>query len=719
MEHLLNDMLHNPNGPSVEHFEQRLNGAEGQREFLRLLEDGNRMAFTYMKMKCKEWVENPNRVMMIHNSRETLFSLIFTSSEPNFVSLCSFFETLYLYNSAWDKLVLTLCAKPTERSMRVLNHMFNKYRVSSRSDALYTEIILNIELTKEIFRRAYFESLSDDKDILGMFYSLVYQDIHPFFEENADKFFNAFCTLFRKEELQQDICDIFNLFVLKYPECVDITRVLGALLTNISGFEYSKYLVLLNIVKRKNFPALMKFSTALSNAIRIGAYIGAAEMEEMRGDVLVYSRNLLKGYDVNRGLVAEMIGHVRKVLGDEWASELVNTEVTGAMDEERLIFLCVASRLRVEEVVRRCIDIVRNSSVAGYLSVISFRYLLCLNEYVEIDLGYLERNNPASFLAMAYLTRYINVSVPLDSLSLYSSLDGKYFSGSEEAGGVKYHMEIMNRLMGFLKGNIEDEFSSQLMQRVVRIDTRVITPETVGFISEFTESNIRNINSPQAYSHLFDVQGIIFLNTGENGFILRLVQTVLSEEIFEIYSSALFLLATVVLYSSGSFSSVVEIIGQESLWKTREMLPSMVCLTMSLFKTGYCSKEQVDYIAGYLSDVNEHCSYLLVNSAAGGDSYTRWIEGKDNTEEILVLATTLQQKGLMGTSVYEDIYSRSVMYFEENFISRRNARRVLRSLVFGAEKTGRETEVSRIVEKNKQSIGHEGLPFSVIVAFKL
>ncbi|WEL38040.1 CSE chromosome segregation protein [Encephalitozoon hellem] len=718
MEHLLNDILQNPRGPSVGYIEERLDGVDGQREFIELLRSGNGIAFTYMKTRCKEWIENPKRVDMIHNSHDVLFSLIFRSSEQNFGILCFFFETLYLYGAAWDGLVRDLCASSNERSLRVLNHMFNKYRVCPRSDALYGEIIGNIELCQDIFKKAYFESLSEDENILGMFHSLVFQDIHPFFENNADKFIGSFCKLLRKNVLQKDVCEIFNLFVTKYPECVDMTRILGVVLTTITEFDYLKYSVLLNIVKRKSYPVLSKFSAALANAIKLGAYVTENEIEEMSEDVLLYSRNLLKGYDVNRGIIIEMIGHLKKVFGDGWERALIDDEAATPMDEERLIFLCMALRMRFEQAVSRCIRTIRNSKSIGYLGVISFRYLLSVDSQAIIDPEYISRGNPASFLAMAYLSKCIEGCESLASLESYSA---KYAEGDrmacEKIGGIECCTKIINQLMAFLEGSIEDEFSSQLIQRMIRINPSLVSPGVVRFIDGFVWKNVRNINSPQAYVYLLDVQGLVFLKTGDNAWALNLVQTVLSEEIFEIYSSSLFLLAVVVLHSSGDFSSVVEIIRQENLWKTKELLPSMVCLTISLFKTGYCSKEQVDYIVRYLSEISIHHAYVLLSSTAVSGNYIEWIKG-ENVEEEFILATALRCRGLIDTEMYKGIYAKSLQYFRENFITKRNARRVLRGLKRGAEDFG-ENEAYEVMERNKHNIGYENIPFSVAVAFEL
>ncbi|ADM11057.1 CAS/CSE chromosome segregation protein [Encephalitozoon intestinalis ATCC 50506] len=718
MEHLLNDILQNPQGPSVKHVEERLDGIDGQREFVELLKSGNGIAFTYMKTRCKEWTENPKRIEMIHRIHDVLFSLIFTSSEQNFGILCFFFETLYLCGNGWSSLVEDLCANPNGRSVRVLNHMFNKYRVCSRSNALYGEIIRNIELCQDIFRKAYFESLSEDENILGMFHSLVFQDIHPFFENNADRFLGSFCKLLRKQVLEKDVCEIFNLFVTKYPECVDMTRILGVVLTTITGFDYLKYTVLLNIVKRKSHPVLSKFSDALSNAVKMGAFVSENEIMEMNEDVLLYSRNLLKGYDVNRGIIIEMIGHLRKVFGEGWGSMLIEGTVATPIEEERLIFLCMALGIRLEEAVRKCSGIVQDSKSIGYLGVVSFRYLLSIGHYTVIDPGYINRGNPGSFLAMVYLSRCIDNSGALESLESYST---RYGEGNPEAcrkiGGPENCAKIMSHLMKFLRDNIEDEFSSQLVQKVVRICPSSVSPEVVRFIDEFVWKNVRNINSPQAYGYLLDVQGLVFLKTGDNTWILNLVQVVLSEEIFEIYSSSLFLLAIVVLHSSGDFSPVVEIIRQESLWKTKELLLSMVCLTVSLFKTGNCSKEQVDYIVEYLLGVSIHHAYvLLTNTVVSGD-YLKWIKG-ENIEEEFVLACALKKRGLISEEMYKEIYTRSLQYFEKNFVSKRNARRVLRGLGYGMESFGR-SEAYGVMERNKHSIGYENIPFSVAVAFEL
>lgn len=701
MEQLLNDMLQNPGGQAMDLIEQRIDTVDGQKELLALLEAGNGMVFAYIKMRCKEWIEQPARIRMLHVFKENLFALIFSCSETNFAILNSFLETLYLHNCAWEDLVPLLCARPGERSMRVMDHLFNKYRTSPRSDSLYTEIIRNIELTQDLFSRAYFEAESVDRSLLRMFYSLTCQDIHPFFEKNVDRFFNAFCILFRSKELQQDICEIFNLFISKYPECVDVTRVLGALLTNITAFEYLKYSVLLNVVKRKNYQALVKFSAALANAVRMGACISETEMEEMKRDTLLYSANLLRGYDVNRGLVVEIVGHLRKVLGEEWIGSLVSFEISTPMDEERLIFLCIALRLVTEDMTRRCIAIVRNSG-AGHLGVVAFRYLLLLDEYTEIDLGYVSRDHPASFLAIAYLTRHIETCrMPLKAYSLCGK---RYSSAMDDAGGLEYHRGIMNKLVYFLRGDIEDEFSSKLVQRIVRTDTRVATPEVVAFLQEYTESNVRNINSPQAYVLLLDVQGIIFLSTGDSSYALGLVQTILAEEIFEAYLSAFFLLAVIVLCSAGSFSSVMDIIKQETLWKTKELLPGLVCLSIALFRTGHCGREQMRYIVTYLSGISEHHACLVLNAMSEDGR-------RDDVEEAFVLATTLHQNGLLDAEAYADVYSRSTAYFLENFISKKNVRRVLRALQPG--------DRAVVEEKNRHNMGHENMPFSAIVAFGL
>ncbi|KAH9412048.1 hypothetical protein HK407_02g02700 [Ordospora pajunii] len=715
MERLLHDILINPTSPSIGQIEQLLSQPEGQDEFMALLRNGNEIAFAYMKMKCKEWSIIPERVAMVHGMKNVLFSLIFESSEFNFGILCFFFETLYFQGAGWSGLVQELCARHDPRSLKVLNHMFTKYRTCTQSNELYTEIIENIELCQEIFRKAYFESLSEDENVLGMFYSLVFQDIHPFFEDNADKFMGSFCALFRKQILQKDICEIFNLFVTKYAECVDMTRILGVLLVTITCFDRLKYSVLLNIAKRKEFSVLSKFSDALCNAVKIGAYLSPKEIEDMNEDVLLYTRSLLKGYDMNREMVIELIGHLRKVFGECWCESLVAADIASPMDEERLIFLCMGLRMCSREVADKCFAIIGTNSVPSYLGVIAFRYLLMVQEYASVDPRYISRMHPASFLAIEYLSRMIDTGEFLRNLDSYSKEHVSADHGAcERLGGTGHFTAILDKLVEFISAGVEDEISCKLLQRIARMNTSLIIPRVVKFVDDLIERNILSINSPQGYWYLLDVKGMALMRYGDDGSASRIIQRVLSEEIFEVYAPSFFLLGILVCQSSSDFSSVVEIIKQESLWKTKELVPSMVCLTICLFEKGYCSREQVRYIVEYLFEASAHQAYVLLCGTIAGEEHLMWIKG-ENVEEEFVLASLLSKKGIMTIDMYRDVYARSVNYFEENFISKQNARRVLKGVRYGKDILREEEKGRHIIEKNKHNLGCENVPFSTMV----
>ncbi|KAM0671542.1 Exportin-2 [Ordospora colligata] len=682
-----------------------------------LLKSGNEIAFTYMKMKCKEWCNIPERVVMMHSMKNELFSLIFESSELNFGILCFFFETLYFQGAEWNGLVQELCARHDRRCLKILNHMFNKYRTCTQSNELYTEIIENIELCRAIFSKAYFESISEDENVLGMFYSLIFQDIHPFFEDNADKFMASFCALFRKHILQKEICEIFNLFVTKYAECIDMTRILGVLLVTITRFDRLKYSVLLNIAKRKEFSVLSKFSDALCNAVKIGAYLSPKEIEEMNEDALLYTRNLLKGYDMNREMVIELIGHLRKVFGECWCESLVSVDVTGPMDEERLVFLCMGLRMCSREVIDRCIVIISTSSVPPYLGAIAFRYLLMVQEYSSVDPRYISRMHPASFLAIEYLSRMIDADEFLRSLDTYSKEHiSSGYGACERLGGTEYYKAILDKLIEFISGGAEDEISCKLIHRIARMNISLITPEAMKFVDDLIERSILSINSPQGYWYLLDVKGIALMRYGDDGSVTEIVQRVLSEEIFEIYAPSFFLLGVLVCQSPSDFSSVVEIIKQESLWKTKELVLSMVCLTICLFERGYCSKEQVRYIVEYLLETNAHQAYVLLCGTIVGEEHLMWIKG-ENVDEEFVLATLLSKKGVMTIDMYRDVYIRSVKYFEENFVSKQNARRVLMGLRYGKDMLREDESARCIIEKNKRNLGYENVPFSTMITF--
>lgn len=740
MDKLLIDILHNPTGPSIDKIEELLGTEEGEKEFLSLLLNENRMAFTYMKMKVKEWIAKPERIKMINLNKDFFYSQVFKASDQNFLCLCTFFEILYLNDAAWDDIVEFLAGDGTSRCIQALNSIFNKYRVIQRSDKLYTEIINNILLCKDIFIKGYIEGLSKDKNLIQMFFSLVCQDIHPFFEDNAESFMKAFCDLFKEEALQKDICDVFNLFIVKYPECIDMTRIVGVLLMNITKYDYLKYSVIYNIVKRKNYTTISKFRDAFDNMIRIGATLSEEECEDMEGDTLLYSRNILRGHDVSRGLVQDICRSLVVMLGDEWADKLIlNSVVNTSLDQERLIFICLALKRSLENVIKMCMGIVGNASGNKYLGVIAFRYLLFSKVYAMVDLEYIKRENVASFLAISYITEqinhetgitihanllgYTNIDLGLPYTSTFqSSTDSNdaesknktYYSTTDAIGGIEYHNKLITALTEFLKNNIEDELSCLLLQRIVRLDTRVITHEFITFLHSFIEANIKNVNSPIGFSYLFDVLGIIFLNNNDTSFILNLVQTILSEEILETYYSMLYLIATVVMKAPEGLGSLIEIVKQPKMWETKELLLPMTCLTIALSKAGYCTEEQTNYIAKYLMGISQHCSYILMSAVPLKTFFTLGIENKQNIEEIFVLATALKNKGLMEYDLYKNLKDTSISYFKENYITKKNIRRIVRAL-----KEEDQNVAIEILLKNKHNLGKDELLFSAIISFDL
>jgi hypothetical protein len=719
MDQLLIDILNAPTGPSIDLLEQRLNDRPGEQEFLALLTQGNRLAFNYLKMKIKEYIGEPGRSRFIHENKEFFYSLLFQASEPNFACLCSVLEVLYLNNVAWDDLVEFLVSRGQDRAFKVLSTIFSKYRILQRSDALYTEIIQNIGLCREVFKNAYFDAESRNVDILGMFYLLVYQDIHPFFEENADKFFSAFCHLFKHQELQQELCEIFNLFIIKYPECLDMTRVLGALLLSITEFEYGKYTVLLNIAKRKNFSVLSKFSFALSNAIKIGAALSEHESSEMRSDKLHYTREILRNNDVGRGILAETIEHLSRVLGEDWSRTLVELEVQSPADEERFVYLCIASKIRMDAVAERCSTIASDSRSNPCLGFIAYRYLTAngMYEKASVDLGYIDKDNPSCYMALHYISERVGLRLRGKGIEAYSLPDGSRFKvqGCSE-DELRYNAELLNRTLRFLKGESEDEYSALLIQRLIRTDSRLITPEFVSLLQAYVESNIRNINSPAAFSCLLDVLGLVFLHSGDPSFLLSLIQIAISEEIVEIYASILFMLAAVVLRSAGSFSSVTEIIAQERLWRTKELVLPMSCLTIALFKSGYCREEQVEYIVTYLLSTNAHSAYVILNAVPTHKAVELGLKNGTDVEEVFILASTLCARGVVGLDDYKRILVQAMGYFMDSYVSRRNARRFRRALDFGTK----HIEDSGGIEPSRiPGPDYENVPFTAMLLFEL
>ncbi|KAK6089351.1 hypothetical protein P3W45_001674 [Vairimorpha bombi] len=703
MENLLLDILKSPTDVSIQKVESLLDTQEGIDMFVTLLSQNNVIAFTYMKMQVKEWLLNPIRQDFILKYKNTFFNLIYDTTPQNLNLLCDFFEILFLQYFYWPDFVDYLVAKNDPRSFKVLNSLFVKFRKLHKSDKLYLEIIECIEKTKTLYEKYYFcTEPTDDENFLNMFYSLIYQDIHCFFEDNIEKFINAMCKLFKKKKLQSTICEMYNLFIMKYPDLIDFTKILGAVLISIDSFDYAKYQVLLNIIKKRKDEACIKFEDILVNACKLGSVLSVKEKDEMGS--LEYSKNIICNIDVYRGIIIDLVLNLSKN-----NSSFVTKLLSSPYDEESEIFLYTALKLKNDDIVKKCQIIINNSSSDIYMSFSAFRYLLVVKEYSTCDNKFIQKDHPSVYLCLEMITKYIQKTSPLE-INILDILTNQDINKDI----VPEYIEILDRIIIFINGSEEDQYSCILINRIIKEDIRYMTDDIYNFLIEYTNLNIRNINSVLAFQYLFDTFGILMTKGNQNKKLIyerdfgKLISIITAEEIVEMYNYTFFLLSIIIKNSKNEYSSVIQIVSQDRLWGSKELLMSLICLSVSLYKKKYMSDEQINYITQYLCTVNKYYAYLL------SDNTNFTLRINEDVEEYFILKSII----IENIEEYYKIYKSAMEYFTNNYISKKNVRRIVRSFIRGS-KIVHDEMYKNIIEKNIFNLSYDNVPYCVYINFEI
>ena len=124
-----------------------------------------------------------------------------------------------------------------------------KYRDSQKSTELFNEIRKVIEMMQNVFISFLSENRNGNNySLFSILYSLLYQDIHPFFEDNLELILNKCAALYQSEFtiIQQ----IFELLLVKYSEFINVDSILNILLStsiDINNYELPMWIKLVTI----------------------------------------------------------------------------------------------------------------------------------------------------------------------------------------------------------------------------------------------------------------------------------------------------------------------------------------------------------------------------------------------------------------------------------------------------------------------------------------
>lgn len=690
------------------------------------LQSQNMLAYFYLRNMTSYLLKtNTSAVEYITSHHELLVNLIYEATEKNFEVLLSFYEIISLNGFLWPTFyqeILQHLASNFSKSVKVYATVFKKYETLKASSELYKEINDNIELLKfplfsNFLNPNYFLSIRNSEDLINIFYYLIYQDIHPFFENNIEKFFLYFDQTFEKHA--NCLYKIFNLCISKYSDCVDIYKILVLCLSKPNTDS-----VLIQIIKRREFARLKGYYGQIANYI----LNKKNSVDEFSSDPLRHTRNSLKnikkdellnalgnlefkivlfsfmpeyyrkyifvnqeGENHYNGKLNNDLLHQGHKKADEDELSIIKNVIEGKEDDslfgksfkanpgfilelERLVEISTVLRfkLNVKPIFFYCDD-----SIEGqFLLFRSIIYLLKMGSFFEFKTPLAYSHRYCSYILMHYFSEHFelkidNVNLALQhlkdeysakllflnvrrSLKLNSAISGPF---SETMLGIDQIFQktfFKNSENHLCKNGFYYCKDAEILEKN-KFDYELIAQK----VSEFVCSSIDIINV-QPYFYLFDVLGLI---ASPRNYIslLKLSNQVLTSGVEELFHLNFYLLSILVKFGFDT-TGLLSIIHNKDFWSENTLIFPLCCLTVSVINK--IEKTFLYDIIEYLLSFRRDAAYFLI---AKSDYPLHKIEIEDSEEEIFIRASRKMHF--------------SLEYLEKNYLTTKNVRKLVKALL--------------------------------------
>eukprot|EP00866_Antonospora_locustae_P000835 jgi/Antlo1/835/1927 len=617
-----------------------------------------------------------------------LVDLIYTSSDQNFEMLLLLFESLSTNNHLWPSFYKEIAERLPQnfhRTVRTFAVVFRRYEVLKATPALHKEISDNIELLQDpllniLLNKKHTIPEESVDSLLAIFHSLIFQDVHPYFEDNMDKFFVYFDSVFASHPAP--IYRIFSLCVTKYSDCVDIYRILRLCLNRTDTD-----LVIAQIARKKEFARLR------CHYGDIAVYIlrKRNNAQSLIDDSLLFTRNALAGAVKDEVLVAVCSEEFKKVLLERVPVHLrallgisKHGLLTDPLEAERIVEIALAMRLQLHvEAALTCCDA---SSEGQLLLFTCVRYLLATGTQAQIDASFADRYPACAHIIMHYLAENLvpsarNVALAMRHLNnefgsrlLFMSVR---YGVERERGPLSEASLGIEQALHHIRGTLPPK----------RTDIR--RDDVLDGILRFVYST-REFASARPFFYLFDTLGL--LCTHENCVkLLELSNYVLTTGIEELFHLNFYLLALLVKFRFDT-TGIRSVVQNRELWQESALVLPLSCLVAVLAGDGEpaLARDAVDFL------LPRHKDAACLIMAHTGVPITDLGDEED----------ALFVRALRRLPV-------DIRYFRENYASTRNIRKVVKALclVRGAEDA---------VHKNLPNYrDDENVPFSVCEEFGL
>lgn len=699
-ETLLKKLLQSPSEENYERIIAFISGA-GHEDFLSSLKKNNTLSIIFLKNYVQRWIDS-STLQNFYSEEFVMFLLQCCIkgdiSDNNWIHVADFVEVLsnnYLISEQTVQFLIDERAE-NQRVFIILDSIFRKYTVHPRSNRLFTEINRSIEMFFPVFVELFFTpAVVDEVDkayqevllsaqkvmlgesnelirttlkarfntnqeyILSIFYSLTCQDIHPYFEDNIQHFLKIFFILFNQNQII--VNQIFDLFISKYPEITNFDLIILTLsrIDTLDGLTINTLTNAFNY--SRTFPAVIL--GFLKRTLRI------PEIE----DWLTTTQNLVRGNDVHRGFVHRLI-------------RLLNCNAHMFEGEPRF-FVATVLRFKDQALLNEAFSTIKTMNADLPLIFTIFRYLLTVQEYSECHLGYLDTD--AKFICMKYLSNFLKSKDMYHRDILLSSRIFHHSSGLQSVAPSAMASCLgldTSKILALLDANL-DEFSSELLFRIVKGDESLLVP----FLYDFITQLFKNILKIPLTSLTFIFDVYILLSIKLKRYNLELVETIFNEEMVDFYNICFLYISVLMKETTIKQSFILQILAQDALWSTKELHPGLSFILISTYEKGMINKAQIESI-----------SQLL-------EGYTK----------ILVLHKLSIQKA--GEYTEEENYLVNGVFdgnwFLENFMNKKYARLVLKKLV--KDENVPVPIKQKVIEKNLINVEYENVLHSIVKYFDI
>jgi len=650
IQNILISILKSPQPQIITELARMIITEEGKSDFIENLRSNNSLAFIYLKQYMTENIQNGTHIE--YASGDFLLFLVSVTQKNNLGYMLGYIEKLSLTIVVPEEFVASMIS---HQRFDVLDAVFRKYTVKQRSDALYLEIIRNIELMTPTFDRIYRgEGQRPDEfyseHLLSMLYSLVYQDIHPYFEDNYTEFFGVFSLLFNHERTKDLVIKIYDIFILKYPDCTDFGNIILSL-CKMKSFDYQAVNTLTHAYSYKRIHD--------DEIVKMLGRVLVFDIGDV--DVQVHTNEMVKGVDTVRGASHKLI-------------RLLNPNVY-LFSNEVLIFVATVLKYKDAQVTDVCKRIV-NTKSQDSAAFSAFLYLIKMQEFGPCSWEYL--NTPIKPMCMKYYCE------------IYKSYDHYHLNELHTVMNMEHSPISVTQVLGdstnlcssiLLSLNTEiDEITSELLFRMAKAEPGHLTTDLYTSLTDLFKK--MNVISTASLQYLFDVYVLLSLKFKK--FNQGLIEKILADEILECYAYCFYYLA--IMLDSGMADSneirnlSLQILQQDKLWSEKSVQFSMVCLTVAAYNRGLVTPQQIQLISATLreygkivllhkchahsKDVADPVGNFLVNDVLDRE----WLAG--NYVDKKYVRMTISKLGKLGEhEVLLEVAKRNSRLIEEEVIA--------------------------------------------------